>query len=61
MVKKVNEAKVTAWTETMKMEFNGSISGCALELFGAIKGAELREKILKLMQERHEKLKERGV
>ena len=59
--KKINEAKFTAWTETMKVEANGSISACALELFGYIKGADVREKILKLMQARHEEMKEAGV
>ena len=58
--KKINEAKFTAWTGTMKVEANGPISACALELFGYINGADTREKILKLMQTRHEKLKEAG-
>lgn len=54
--KKTNEAKFTAWTGTMKVEANGTISACALELFGYIKDAATREKILRLMQLRHEEL-----
>jgi hypothetical protein len=62
VTKKINEAKFTAWTTTgMKIDMTGNIPGCALELFGYIHGAGNREKILKLMQERHEKLKEQGV
>lgn len=55
--KKVNEAKFTAWTASgLRMEANGSISACSLELFGLIDKPELREKIIKLMQQRHDEL-----
>ena len=60
--KKSNEAKFTAWTATgMKMEMSGNIAGCAIEMFGLVAGAEAREKVLKLMQDRHEALKEKSV
>ena len=59
--KKTNEAKFTAWTANMKVEASGSISGCALELFGYIDSPELRIKVLALMQTRHENLIEAGV
>lgn len=59
---KKNEAKFTAWTATgMRMEASGNVAGCALELFGCVAGAELREKLLRQMQERHDKLTEAGV
>lgn len=61
-VKKIDEAKFTAWTKTgARMEMSGRIGNCALALFGCVHGAESREKLLRLMQERHEKLKEAGV
>lgn len=56
--KKVNESKATAWTKHVEIDFNSSISGCALEMFGCIDDAAVREKILKLMQACHEKLLE---
>jgi len=60
--KKNNEAKFTAWTMSgTRVEMNGNIAGCAIEMFGLVAGAEAREKVLKFMQERHEKLKEHGV
>lgn len=60
--KKENEARFTAWTTTgMRVDANGTIGACALELFGLTPGKEMREKILKLMQERHERLTESGV
>jgi hypothetical protein len=44
--KKENEAKFTAWTKRgLRMEANGSISACSLELFS-----------LRLMIQRHEEL-----
>lgn len=65
--KKSNEAKVTAWTPTIKMEFNGTISACAIQLFELTQptekktAAQMRETVLKLMQDRHEALKEQGL
>jgi hypothetical protein len=67
-VKKSNEAKVTLWTDTMKSEFSGTISGCVLEMFGYIMpskaktktAAEMREQVLKLLQRQHEQLKAVG-
>jgi hypothetical protein len=55
--KKENEAKFTAWTKRgLRMEANGSISACSLELFSLIDSADLRDKILRLMIQRHEEL-----
>lgn len=56
--KKVNEAKATAWTKTMKVDVNGSIAGVSLELFGLIDSAGTRSVILSRMQEKHQRLLE---
>lgn len=58
--KKSNEAKVTAWTGTMKAEMSGSISACAIELFNLITTPDMREKALKIMTEAHERMKAKG-
>ncbi|WP_144439799.1 hypothetical protein [Pseudomonas savastanoi] len=49
-------AKVKIWLPNMTSEIEGSIAGIAIEVFAAIDGREKREKVLKMMQERHEKV-----
>ncbi|MEE5162211.1 hypothetical protein V2J73_02920 [Pseudomonas alliivorans] len=49
-------AKVKIWMTNMTSEVEGSIAGIAIEVFAAIDGREKREKVLKMMQERHEKV-----
>lgn len=65
--KKTNEAKIKIWTDRMTSEMNGTISAVVIETFGYIMpgkdktAAEMRELALKLMQERHERMKEAGL
>jgi len=64
--KKINEMKVTIWTDTMRSDMTGSISASVIESFnyimpsGTKTAAENRELALKLMTERHEALKANG-
>lgn len=60
--KKSNEAKVTLWNDTMRVDFSGTIMACCLESFKHIMGGpENRERALKMMQTRHDELKEKGL
>lgn len=56
---RVNYAKVKVWLPNMSSDMEGPITGIAFELFSAIRDPNDREKILSLMQERHNALKER--
>lgn len=58
--KKSNEARVIAWTGTMKVEVNGTISGCAIELFSLITTPEARKKALAVITDAHEKRESEG-
>lgn len=58
--KKSNEAKVVAWTDTMKVDFNGTISACAIQLFMYITTQAVREKAFVAIQRHHEMLKAKG-
>jgi hypothetical protein len=51
-IKKVNVAKVTAWTETVRADFEGPITGVAIELFCMLTHAQ-REKAIERMQRFH--------
>lgn len=52
----VGMAKVKLWTQSVTMDFEGTIAACALEAFGAINSAQARLYILELMKELHSKL-----
>lgn len=56
---KSNYAKAKVWLPNMTSDLEGPIPGIAFELFSAIRDPNDREKILSLMQERHNDLKER--
>lgn len=63
--KKSNYAKVTAWTratassDALRMDFDGTLSACAIQLF-EMAPAQGREKALALMQVAHARLTEEG-
>lgn len=65
--RKSNEAKITIWTDKMKSDMSGTISGICIETFGYImagktkSAAENREAALKLMHLKHEQLKAEGL
>jgi hypothetical protein len=60
-LKKRGKAKFTAWTVTdTRVDYAGSTAEGAVILFGLIAGREQREKVLKDMQERHQRLNELG-
>lgn len=51
--RKMNEAKVIAWTATIRAEFSGPITGCAIELFCMLTPKQ-RKIALEQMQKYHE-------
>ena len=57
--KRTNFAKVKIWMPNMTSDVEGTIAGVALETFSAVDDKFTREQVLKLMQERHEKMCQR--
>lgn len=62
-----NTMRFKVWTETLRMEYEGSISAGVIQAFCSIMpgktrtAAENRELALKLMQQHHEELKVKGL
>ncbi len=54
--KKKDDAKVTAWTPTLKMNFDGSIGACTLQLFSLIPTPKQRDVVLRLIKAKHDEL-----
>lgn len=53
--KKLNEAKYTIWTKTMRLEGSGSIEMCTEQFFIVLPNAEARVKMLARLQHQHER------
>lgn len=48
-----NRMKATIWTETMKVEIDGSIAGVIIDSFMVLNNAALRERVIAKIQEQH--------